>query len=50
MINETRKGMRHNILLPMDLIKEEADTQKVVLGQGQVEGGSAFGVSTVSED
>ena len=26
-INETRKGLRHNILLPMDLIKEETITE-----------------------
>lgn len=51
MINDTRKGMRHNILLPMDLIKEETDTQKVLIGQGgEVGEGSIFIVVAVGED
>lgn len=30
--NEVRKGIRHNVLLPMDLIKEEHETKTICLG------------------
>lgn len=44
-INSVRKGMRHNVLQPLDLIKEECDPQKFGIGDIKAEG-----VEKIEED